>query len=81
MPASSTCRGFYRYFSDLSLPSVAMSKVPVGRRKEEESQKHRKKRKGVKGMEARRGASETLLGGEAVFHFSCLVWKEACNIE
>ena len=81
MPASSTRRGFYRYFSDLSLPSVAMSKVPVGRRKEKESQKHRKKRKGVKGMEARRGASETLWGGEAVFHFSCLVWKEACDIE
>ena len=43
--------------------------------------KSRKRHKGVKGMEARRGASETLLGGEAVFHFSCLVWKEACDIE
>lgn len=80
MPARSTCRGFYRHFSDLTLPSEAISKVHVGGRKEKESQKHRKKGKGVKAMEARKGTSETLLGREVVLHFSCLVWKEACRI-
>lgn len=47
--------------------------------KRRKSQKHRKKGKGVEGMEARKGTSETLLGRKAVFHFSCLVWKEACR--
>lgn len=79
MSARSACREFYGYISDLTLPSEAISKVPVGGRKEKESHKHRKKGKGVEGMEARKGTSETLLGREAVFHFSCLVWMEACR--
>lgn len=73
------CREFYRPISDLTLPSEAISKVPVGRRKEKEGQKHREKGKGVEGMEAREGTSETLLGREAVFHFGCLVWMGACG--
>lgn len=68
MPARSACRRFYKHISDLTLPSEAISKVPVGGRKEKESQKHRKKGKRVEGMEARKGTSETLLGREAVFH-------------
>lgn len=79
MPARPACRRFYRHISDLTLPSEAFSKVPVGGRKEKESQKHRKKGKGVEGMEAREGTSETLSGRKAMFHFSCLVWKKACR--
>lgn len=58
-------------FLDLSLPSVAMSKVPVGRRKEKASQKHRKKRRGSK--EWRQEGARTLGRGSC---FNLVAWFE-----
>lgn len=79
MTPRSVRREFSGPISGLTVPSEAISKVPVGGRKEKNSQKHRKKGKGVEGREARKGTRETLLGREAVFHFGCLVWMGACR--